>query len=45
MLFRLQLQIRSPLDQADSWTVSSTHMIFQIIRLDIQNDIWRERDR
>ncbi|XP_028192928.1 uncharacterized protein LOC114378523 isoform X2 [Glycine soja] len=42
-LERLQLRIRLPLDQADFWTAGSTRMILQIVRLDREKDICRER--
>jgi len=41
--FRLQLRIRSPLDRVDFWTTGSTHLKLQIVWLDREKDIYRER--
>ena len=38
-VFQIATAIRSPLDQADVWTTSSTHVILQIVQLDCQSDI------
>ena len=45
MFFKLQLQICSPLDRANFWIKGSTHVILQVVWLDPQKDIWRERDK
>ena len=38
-----QMWIGSPLDRADFWTAGSTRVILQIVWLDHEKDIWRER--
>ena len=45
VFLRLQLWICSLLDRTDFWPGDSTHVIFQVVRLDHEKDTWRERDK